>query len=1204
MAAPVQVSPFEAVRTYDAPGLIISNAIEGELTARGTFSTLFNSKGLSPSERTGFNQRIKEEYGGNPLADAAIDIATNPWVWLVFLTSIPGEAALVRGAGAITDVAKDYSAFFKKNAGFLQQLGLATSETSLRGTAVAPMIRQVETGLEELGREAGVTFVKQYNEYLRARGLPTLDYTAKGLSPAQAAEARETAFLLQARLEGWDQEVSRKVLKRLERGEDGRLTTVFEDEVSLPVVSFDVEKRMMEVGGTELLALADSMRKGFNQRAVRLFGKEGLAEGVFEADPKKISRLYAGLNNRLFGKAGHDGAAAIGRVEDGIDAIRAMLGDEVAEGLKAGSIKEAEFIDLVRHTAQEQYQANYFPRNLGERIRDLGPEAVIGLPGPEARAGARTLDVSKSVVARTRRTALYHPDDLDQVREAFGGRVTEEFERQYELADAIGRGDLADIAGRVADNKGRAKDLAQQAAAAKKRGDVALAEELKEEARGFAADARKWRGVANRMEGIPLFQRLNPQKAVTLHFADTGRTWAWHIQAPNKEVLDAQRRVFASNPEVLAGFDDTFPVLGKEKGKGPSISKAFDEIPEAEQPLGGFSLADGLWGQYAHIKDPYTQHLIPHFLIPASSGQYSVQQLATERGLLNMKAMVNRIAAGPFGKVLDEAGGKKMREGLLAWSDPEVGLGGAKSSTRWLANYLYVSHLGFNMASISLNAMQPLLLASTQLGARNVLKGYKNAVGELFGYLKERAGQGFRVLEEEEKRGLIAKHFRFANHNGDDLLGISPDFFETIDVVGRRAGLQPKGPASLMDRFFQASLAGFEKTEWLNRSVTAHAVENAYVKAGRSTLDGSFITDVRGMVGRTQFSGTLLNTPVAFLTQDRKLSSFGAFATNPLVRMFLNFPLRSVTEAVVYGPQLGGRVGLKPVVNDILRGMGVSAIAYEAGKNLLGADLSRGLYASSLGDALGGQRFFEGDSIVPVPPVVDIPVSIVQGLATGDVELLKYSLPRLVPGGVALSRMFGIAPDLPLIEGINPQRTYIDWNAKQPDGTVPLFKWDGTLIEFQKPSELVLKALGADLGTSALRGEVDGFLLKNQEEMRAVRRSATFALLNGDMRKFQAKKEEYQKRFGLPLTISETRVKTAQELMTKPRTQRILDKLPPEIREQYQAIVGEPQQQLQPAHLTEEMKRALAQQADKPKIQQPVLPGQNPVFSKFGAFGG
>lgn len=1146
MPTPAQFGAFEPVRIYDAPGVLISNAIEGELTRRGAFATFFDSKALSPRERDTFNTRLKEQAGNNPLVGAAVDVALNPWVWLLFVTSIPGQRALAEGAGAITDVAKKYSAFFRENGGMLQTLGLATPDAALRGTAVSQVAQRVATGVEKLSRAEGKLYAERYTKFLEQQGLPTLDFTSNLLSAEQKVKAKEFAYLLQARLEGWDEVTERTLYSGIIEKENGKLGARFIKETQDPWVTFDVAKRMREVGGQEFVDVADDIRNAFRDRAILTFGKEGAPKGHLVVDEEKVLRIYRGMNSRIIGRAGK-GDTPIGRNADGEDFVRALFGDDMREYIQAGALDKDDFVELVKDTFQQQIQANYFPRNLSERITDSFGGRGVSIPGQEARRAARILDPSKSNLARTRLNADYHPDDFDSVREVFKGQVTSQFERAH----------LASV-----------KKMATA------------------ETNGF----------------VPLMHRLNPQEAVSLHFRDTAKTWAWHVQDVGEEVLAAQERVFAGKPQVLEGFSDRFDGFGGKQGA--SVSEPFRGVSKDRQPLGGFSLADALWGQYVHIKDPYVQHMIPHFIVPSTTGQYTVRQLATEQALMGVKNVFGRMVEGPFGRMLDSVGGQEIRKGLRAWSDPTTGIGGAKPATKWLASYLYVSHLGLNGGSISLNMMQPLLLASTQLGAKNVLKGYKSALGEMVGYLKERVAQGGRFLDEFERREMIQKHFRFANYGDEDLLGIAPDFFQSIDQIAFPQGVGGFNAAEKSNQLFHIFMKGFEKTEWMNRSVTAHAVANAYEAAGRATSGGAFISDVRGMVGRTQFGGSFLNTPLAFQTSDFKLTPFGRIASNPLIRMFLNFPLRSVSEALVYGPKLGGREGFLPLLNDVARGMGVSAITYEATKNLFNADVSRGLFASSLGDAFGGQRFFEGDSIIPVPPVIDIPANIVRGLATGDAQLLKYTLPRTFPGGVAIARALGMAPDLGLPNGINPQRTYVDWDQVQPDGTVPVFKWDGTLIEFKHPSDLVFKSMGLDFGSAGRSGEVDGVILKNLEEMRAARRKATFALLNGDMRKFKAVSDQYKTRFGMPLTIGQSRLESAQTLMTQPRTGRIIDKAPEEVREAFKQLAGEEEKSLQPRHMTEEMRRAISAEANHPNVETPTLPGQNRAFGKFGAFSG
>jgi hypothetical protein len=285
-------------------------------------------------------------------------------------------------------------------------------------------------------------------------------------------------------------------------------------------------------------------------------------------------------------------------------------------------------------------------------------------------------------------------------------------------------------------------------------------------------------------------------------------------------------------------------------------------------------------------------------------------------------------------------------------------------------------------------------------------------------------------------------------------------------------------------------------------------------------------------------------------------------ANNPLFRQFLSFPLRSVTTLAYDSPRLGDRGVFKGIGQDFIRGMGISALFYEFGKNTFGVDLSPGLFGASLTQAVGGDRFFQdGNEYVPIPPVVDIPVNLVRGaLDPGQRDLLQNNLPRLVPGGIAAARVMGMMPNLmegPLF-GLpgSLQKTYIDPKVRTQDGRIPLYKADGTLIDYQSPGAIFAKALGADLGTFKQTADFDAFLLKNRDQIVEYRRRAIAALLSNEIPKMQSVKAEFKRRFGIELTISKDQLDEAMKNRLVSRTERIMDRMPPEMRGQFQQLAA------------------------------------------------
>ena len=642
--------------------------------------------------------------------------------------------------------------------------------------------------------------------------------------------------------------------------------------------------------------------------------------------------------------------------------------------------------------------------------------------------------------------------------------------------------------------------------------------------------------------------RINTQESLSRYFRDTGITHSLYVQTVEDNARLAQR------------IKDTQGTVKSEK-----LAQLEAMRPKSALLEGGkTSIATVLHDQHYLLEDRFAKEAL-EVIMRQATGVQKVEHVATHMALIKGKEGLRTMLDSPIGKAMKDAGswGRGLYDRLDGVANAELTFGEAKGISGALARYFYVTHLGLNLGSVTMNMMQPLLLASTYGGLGNVLKGYTQAFKELGGYVQERVGKyGVRALSDTEHLELINKHFKYSNIDGENLIQIGRDTFSTLDTISYK-GDALGNVAKKESYFFDYPMKLFEKAEWLNRSVAAHSVENAYRSAGRNVASGTedyyrMLSDVDEMVSSTQFGGNTLNTPLAF----QGVGPLGRVGNNPLFRQFLSFPLRSATALSYQSARLGERGVLKGVGQDFIRGMGISAIFYEAGKNTFGADLSPGLFGASLTQAVGGDRFFQsGNEYVPIPPVIDIPVNIVRGaLDPGQRELLQNNIPRLVPGGIAISRALSMAPNMPEspLFGLpgSLQKTYVDFNQRTPEGMVAVYKADGTLVDYQSPGMIFARQLGVDLGQFKQTADFDGFLLKNREQIVQYRRRAIQALLSNEIPKMQSIKAEFKRRYGMELTISKEQLDDAMQNRLVSRTERILDRMPPDQRPMFQQMAA------------------------------------------------
>jgi hypothetical protein len=1064
--------PFEQLASYDKPQLLLTQALDNELTIRGALQTLVDVNGLSPNERDLFTTRLKDRVGRNPITDSAIDILTNPFVLLMAVTSPVGGQALSRTGKAIFDMSERFSPFVKEQGGLLGALGFLAPMQLFRGTALTPAVQALTKGVDQMEKRLLGTVGEPLRQVLTRHGLDSLN-PEMVRDTAAKAKSSELNDALWAAGEGMHLErtLYSPYMKKMD---DGTLKLGFREEVVPKMVDRDMEAVIDNLG---LRDLHEAYLKAKADQRMSLYGNEALSlkDGVFRADEQKLLRMVQGVRMGFRPDGSMKGMGA--------EVTAMLLGPQVSEMLSNGSVGVDEVAGFLKEIIEKQ-PVHYMPRNVIDLKGARSMQDVL-----EQRR-ARSLVATGSTLSRSNLSGQFDPEDLERVFNRFG--ATEDGVKMLEdsrskVREILGRGEVARV------------------------------------------------------------YKINAQESLARYFRDTSFTHALYVQTADELPLVGQAMKDtrgAANPEKLATIDR--------------------EIPRSPLMDDKKSLAQVFQEEHYLMEDRFAKEAL-EVILRQASGVQKVEHAATHMALIKGKQALKTVLDSGIGKAMQESGswGKGLYKRLDDTANAELTFGQAKSISGQLAKYFYVTHLGLNLSSVTMNMMQPLLMAATWGGLGNVMKAYKSAFSEMGSYITERVGKhGFKALTDEQHQDLIRKHFKYANVDGENLIQIGRDSFSTLDNISYKSDALA-GVARKESYFFDYPMKMFEKAEWINRNVAAHTVENMYKQAGIDVAAGTagynrMLRSVDEMVSASQFGGSTLNTPMAF----QGAGPFGRLGNNPLFRQFLSFPLRSVTALAYDSARLADRGALKGISQDLVRGMGISSIFYEMGKNTFGADLSPGLFGASLTQAVGGDRFFQdGNEYIPIPPVVDIPINLIRGvLDPGQRDLIQNNLPRLVPGGVAAARTMGMLPNLmegPLF-GLPGalQKTYVDFKIKTEDGRVPVYKADGTLIDYQGTGQIFAKALGVDFGTFKQTADFDAFLLKNRDQIVDYRRRAIAALLSNEIPKMQSIKAEFKRRYGMDLTISKEQLDQAMTNRLVSRTERIMDRIPPELRPQYQAMTA------------------------------------------------
>ncbi|RMG69508.1 MAG: hypothetical protein D6722_10185, partial [Bacteroidetes bacterium] len=849
---------FEGPSIYEAPGILLKQAWDGEFTPRTALRTIFDPLSLSPKELDSISSRMKERVGSNRVARGLVDVATNPWVWLFFLTSPVG----VKGTADIFQIAKEgASPYAGQVSGLLGAMGLLNPRQLLRGTVVGAAVAQFQKGFTKVQASEEVrAYYDAVRKVARANGLDEvkgLDWTRYRAGSEAQRKARELSALVWAAVNRAHEDVVEFTFDVV-KDQKGKVVGLKRNKVvRKKIVSSNPYLKLARIeGGTELVS---ATQRVLQRRADDLFGST-----------ESLLRIYRGIKNATITGSGSRVA------HKDVEAILGPLADLVREG----DISFQEFEQMVRGTVLEGIRDNrgYFPRNVHRAF--VGSDEILeeSLPGV-----ARTVAAIRAAGATRPRSG--YTNLLDEADAAL-------------LDDVLGLDDEYRNLSRTKLEQVRLKSAAER------------------------SPYRLW--------------QVNPQLSMDRYLDQTARTYAMFVQDVGEEVRrinkETRKLVTLRSERDVSYFGKSL----KDKN-GALFTEAIEEIEKrGDAPLGGFTIADVIHAEASVIRDKHAVEALTEVVIPHLMGRVGPKHTLA-MGMLNVgKRMAQGFLNTDAAKAIRESHelGKSFVDGLQEWVDQPLSPNKVAGATHATASLLYSSHMALNAGLAMINGTQPFLYVGNWVGLPTLLSAYKNAFKEFFSYFEERLQQGFRPLSGVERAELYRKHFSLFEVDGRPVLGLSTgDVLETLEGDMFQTFSRASRPTSLTRRvLFEYPMKLFEKAELLNRNVAAHAAKIHADKFGlpRSRL-ASFIEE---MVSETQFGGSFMDLPVLF---DNRTGLLG----NPLIRQFLQFPLRSFTAWVHTGPRLGGRTGaftagsMKGFLNDTVRGMAISAVGYELGKNLL-----------------------------------------------------------------------------------------------------------------------------------------------------------------------------------------------------------------------------------------------------------------------------
>jgi hypothetical protein len=1004
-------------------------------------------------------------------------------------------------------------------------------------------------------------------------------YQVEGVEGTIKANSPEEARDVALRLEGVPDNPKVNVVRGQEPKIDLTKQTVRQEAIMDTAAADAI---IVKYGAQDLVG---AYRSYYDEMAKRLFLRDDLLEGVNPEglreilsspesvrgyiDEDKITNLWRSNANRKIDTP--DGKEHLFSLRDDMsdnpgvrmvqETMNLIRGDSAFPAITEGAEGVSE---VVSELMSFNLGSGFYHPKVYDNVDSTGRSLLLQarkLAGKPIKEQAQAIAAGHTMPQYSVNTfSEYSLEDLTTLRRLSGGRD--------DILQQIGDAETRLLGGEVIGRTGEVRTVMGSAERASKDGTTAVVSRL------GAHDAGRFYS-GNSASSYALFIHGSRAKGVN---PETGRvvreyTDAWDETTSSQR--NAQRYYDTSKESKAAGNRHVYDSnqMGVMAGHvGPRNRDVLTDLPEQVQIYGGkrgyYNMSDALNQVHGSIQEPGLRNIMRDTIIPQMLGRQTVQGSTenliahtTALGAKGLSSFLKNI------KVDKTEFGKRVVKSLDDFVDQPAGFIGA-APRGGIARYLYMTHLGFNPAAVVLNLSQPWLLGSTWMGMGPTIQGYGKAFKEMGGYIAERVASGKLNIPDVEKARLIKKHFTHA-----ESLGIGPDVLSAIDDIA--FPVSPlAGSKTRMQRFSDTSLKIFEKGEWMNRLVTAHATDALYKKAGKFATTGpSYVRrmrDVQQMIHETQFGADFLNTPFVFMGHGKA----GQILGRPEFRQFLTFPLRSATGLLMTSKQIneGRRMSMGFDVPfgrtaDFVRGMGVSAWLHYAGRNMFEADMQKGLFYNSLTDIVGGDAFSDYENptdFIPVPPFIDMGHDFVRGITSNDGDLIANSIWRAVPGGIALSRTMSSLPQAFNLPTDNPmgrlaqgfQRRYAAYDMKTPTGEVPVFKGDGTFLEFRNPMQLVLQGLGLDLNQSKVRSAETGYYVKQREMILDYRKNIITRLISNDISGAMSKKAEYEKRMGIPFSVTKEQIRQFLRNRNIPRDERILDRIPPKARHLYARYVA------------------------------------------------
>jgi hypothetical protein len=149
-----------------------------------------------------------------------------------------------------------------------------------------------------------------------------------------------------------------------------------------------------------------------------------------------------------------------------------------------------------------------------------------------------------------------------------------------------------------------------------------------------------------------------------------------------------------------------------------------------------------------------------------------------------------------------------------------------------------------------------------------------------------------------------------------------------------------------------------------------------------------------------------------------------------------------------------------------------------------------------------------------------------------------------IPGGEGLAKFL--------------DKKYADYQNMTPDGSIPVYSSQGSLVQYASPTQIMAKATGLGDVQGVHEQELTNYLSTQMKQIQGLKRQFLDAVYQGDTKAALQIQETYDQRYpgtgGLP--VSDRDIRTLHRRRDVTRIERVLETMSPELRPMFTDVIN------------------------------------------------